>query len=121
MKLVETGMPDIPSIFQNTVKRIPRPVHDWILVQRFTEEEMAGRIILPESSSSPDFVAKVFAVGPGRLTDQGVRLPMSCKPGDIIKFTGQVLGWMVDGVGYFCVPDTAVTAIIEPIANKTAS
>ena len=59
------------------------PLLDRVLVQRVkAETKTAGGIFLPESSQKELNQARVLAVGPGGLSKDGQRIPMSVKEGD---------------------------------------
>jgi chaperonin GroES len=64
-----------------------RPLGDRILVQRVEEEEKSkGGIIIPDTAKEKPQEGKVIAVGPGKLDEDGERIPMDLKPGDRILF-----------------------------------
>lgn len=69
-----------------------QPLADRILVKRVDEEEMVkGGIIIPDTAKEKPQEAEVIAVGPGRLADDGKRLPMEVKKGDRVligKYSG---------------------------------
>ncbi|KAL2267836.1 hypothetical protein VTJ83DRAFT_5113 [Remersonia thermophila] len=59
------------------------PLLDRVLVQRVkAEAKTASGIFLPESSVKELNEAKVLAVGPGALSKDGQRVPMSVSAGD---------------------------------------
>ncbi|HKX46871.1 MAG TPA: co-chaperone GroES [Planctomycetota bacterium] len=65
-----------------------RPLGDRVLVQRVeAEERTAGGILLPESAKEKPKEGKVFAIGEGRLLDDGKRSTFSVKPGDRVLFS----------------------------------
>lgn len=72
-----------------------RPLHDRVLVQRVeTEEQVRGGIIIPDTAKEKPQEAKVVAVGPGKMTDEGKRSPMDVKAGDRVlmgKYSGSEL------------------------------
>ena len=64
-----------------------RPLHDRILVKRFEEtDEKHGSIIIPDTAKEKPQQGKVIAVGTGRVTDDGKKLPLDVKAGDRILF-----------------------------------
>jgi len=66
-----------------------RPMDDRILVEP-VEAELATSfgLVLPDTASKEKpQKGKVIAVGPGKMTDEGKRLPMTVKAGDIILYT----------------------------------
>ena len=70
-----------------------KPLGDRVLVKR-TEptEEIRGGIIIPDTAKEKPQEAEVVAVGDGKLDDNGKRLPMNVKAGDVVligKYSGQ--------------------------------
>ena len=64
-----------------------RPLHDRILVKRMEEEEVRrGGIIVPDTAKEKPQEGKVLAVGTGRVTDDGKKIPLDVKAGDRILF-----------------------------------
>ncbi len=65
-----------------------KPLNDHLIVKAVSKEEKtASGIFLPESTKEKPEQGEVIAVGPGKLTDKGDRLPMSVKVGDKVIFT----------------------------------
>jgi len=65
-----------------------KPLSDHIVIEPISQEEKTkSGIILPDTAEKekPE-QGKVIAVGPGRLTDDGKRIPSEIKKGDIILF-----------------------------------
>jgi len=69
-----------------------RPLHDRVLVKRIeTQEQVRGGIIIPDTAKEKPQEAEVFAVGPGKLLEDGKRSPMDVKKGDRVlmgKYSG---------------------------------
>ncbi len=64
-----------------------KPLSDRILVKAFDEEEVKkGGIIIPDTAKEKPQKGEVIAVGPGRLTDAGDRLPLEVKKGDTVLY-----------------------------------
>jgi len=64
-----------------------RPLDDRIVVRPVeAEDKSAGGILLPDTAKEKPQRAVVVAVGEGRLTDKGKRLPLSVRQGDTILF-----------------------------------
>ena len=61
-----------------TVKKLSiKPLGNRVVAQRLEQEEtLKGGIILPDSAKKKQETAKVVAVGPGQLTEEGKHLPM---------------------------------------------
>ena len=92
-----------------------RPLHDRIIVQRLDEgEQQIGGIIIPDSAKEKPMQGKVLAVGDGRMTDDGKRIPLDVKPGNVIlfgKYSGQEI--KLDGTEYLIVKEDEVLAVID--------
>jgi len=65
-----------------------KPLHDRILVKRLEDkkEVKKGGIIIPDTAKEKPQEGEVIAVGPGKVGDDGKRLPMDVKAGDKILF-----------------------------------
>ncbi len=64
-----------------------RPLHDRLLVKREDEsEEKIGGIIIPDTAKEKPQRGKVVAVGNGKVTEEGKRVPLDVKSGDRILF-----------------------------------
>ena len=64
-----------------------RPLGDRVVIEPIEQEEKtAAGIILPETAKEKPQQGKVLAVGPGRLDDEGKRVPMDVKVGDMVLF-----------------------------------
>ncbi|HZM17135.1 MAG TPA: co-chaperone GroES [Candidatus Krumholzibacteria bacterium] len=64
-----------------------RPLADRVLVRALEEQEVKrGGIIIPDTAKEKPQEGEVIAVGPGRLSDKGDRVPVEVKQGDRILF-----------------------------------
>jgi chaperonin GroES len=64
-----------------------KPLNDRVLVQRVEEMQVTkGGIYIPDAAKEKPVEGKVIAVGPGKVNDQGNRLPLNVKEGDRILF-----------------------------------
>lgn len=65
-----------------------KPLRDNILLEPLKEEKKKGGIILPETveKERPE-KGRVLAVGPGKIDENGKRIPMDVKKSDIVLFT----------------------------------
>ena len=98
-----------------------RPLHDRIIVQRLDEgEQKVGGIIIPDTAKEKPQQGKVIAVGNGKTTDDGKRIPLDVMAGNTIlfgKYSGQEI--KLDGEEYLIMREDEVLAIIEgETANK---
>jgi len=92
-----------------------RPLHDRLLVKREDEsEEKIGGIIIPDTAKEKPQRAKVVAVGNGKVTEEGKRVPLDVKSGDRIlfgKYSGNEV--KIDGDDYLILSEEDVLAILE--------
>jgi len=69
------------------------PLHDRIVIRPVVQEEvLASGIVIPDTAKEKPQQGEVIAVGPGRLDDDGKRVPMEVRVGDRVlyaKYTGQ--------------------------------
>src|SRR5579872_2329516 len=97
-----------------------RPLHDRILVQRLEEgEQQVGGIIIPDTAKEKPQQGKVLAVGNGRSNEDGKRIPLDLKPGNLIlfgKYSGQEI--KLDGEEYLIMKEEEVLAVIESHTTK---
>ena len=64
------------------------PLADRLVVKPIEREEVTrGGIVLPDTAKEKPQEGEVLAVGPGRLSDDGKRIPMDVKVGDIVLYT----------------------------------
>lgn len=93
-----------------------KPLGDRVLVKRIEEEEQksAGGIIIPDTAKEKPQRGKVTAVGPGRIGDDGKRIPMEVKEGDEVLF-GKYAGTdvKIDGEEYLIMHESDILAIIS--------
>jgi chaperonin GroES len=92
-----------------------RPLHDRILVKRLEEQEVKkGGIIIPDTAKEKPQEAKVIAVGSGKVTDDGKKIPLDVKAGDRIlfgKYSGSEV--KVEDEEYLILREEDVLGIIE--------
>jgi chaperonin GroES len=92
-----------------------RPLHDRLIIQRLEEgEQTIGGIIVPDSAKEKPQRGKVFAVGQGKVRDDGSRQPPDVKDGDTIlfgKYSGQEI--KIEGEEYLILREDEVLAIID--------
>jgi chaperonin GroES len=65
-----------------------RPLGDRVVVEPASEEEKtAGGIILPDTAKEKPQKGTIIAVGPGKLTENGQRVPPEIQVGDKVIFS----------------------------------
>lgn len=92
-----------------------RPMNDRILVVRVEEEKKtAGGIIIPDTAKEKPQEGKVVAAGPGKMGEDGKRIPMEVKKGDRIlfsKYAGTEI--KMDGVEHIFMREDDILGILE--------
>ena len=92
-----------------------RPLHNRVIVQRLEEgEQQIGGIIIPDSAKEKPQRGKVIAAGNGKVSDDGTRVPLDIKAGDVIlfgKYTSQEV--KLDGEEYLIMREDEVLAVVE--------
>jgi len=100
-----------------------RPLHDRILVQRIEEgEQKIGGIIIPDSAKEKPQQGKVVAVGSGKVKEDGGRIPLDVKSGDLIlfgKYSGQEI--KLEGEEFLIMREDEVLAVIDSATGTTKS
>jgi chaperonin GroES len=91
------------------------PLHDRIVIKPIVQEEvLASGIVIPDTAKEKPQQGEVIAVGPGRLDDNGKRIPMDVKVGDRIlyaKYSGQEV--KIDGEEYIVLSEKDVLCKLE--------
>jgi len=66
-----------------------KPVGNRVVVepQESDEQMSAGGIYIPDTAKEKPQEGKVVAVGPGKLTDEGKRVPMEVSVGDTVVYS----------------------------------
>lgn len=65
-----------------------KPLEDRVLVEPLeAENTTASGLVIPDTAKEKPQEGKVLAVGPGRVDDKGVRVPMDVKEGDVVIFS----------------------------------
>jgi len=79
------------------------------------EEKTASGIVLPETvSKEKPMQGKIIAVGPGKLNEDGKRIPMSVKKGDVVLFTKYGPNEIkIDNKEYLVAKEEDILAILE--------
>ena len=92
-----------------------RPLHDRLLVERLEEKEVkTGGIIIPDTAKEKPQEGKVIAVGNGKVTDEGKKIPLDVKAGDRIlfgKYSGSEV--KIDDEEYLILREEDVLGILD--------
>jgi len=92
-----------------------RPLADRVVVKVLeSEEKTKGGIFLPDTAKEKPQQAKVVAVGPGKTLENGSKLSVDVKEGDVVlfaKYSGTEV--KVDGVEYLVIAEKDILAVVE--------
>ncbi|GAA2098033.1 co-chaperone GroES [Microlunatus panaciterrae] len=65
-----------------------KPLEDRILVQPLeAEQTTASGLVIPDTAKEKPQEGKVLATGPGRIDDNGNRVPLDVAEGDVVIFS----------------------------------
>lgn len=97
------------------VSRTFQPLGDRVVVKPVEREEVsAGGIVLPDTVQEKPQEGEVVAVGPGRTADDGKRIAMESKVGDLVfysKYAGSEI--KEDGTDYLILRESDILAKIS--------
>src|SRR5258707_14582375 len=92
-----------------------KPLEDRIVVQPLEAEQVtASGLVIPDTAKEKPQEGKVIAVGPGRVDDKGVRVPVDVQVGDVVlysKYGGTEVKY--SGEEYLVLSARDVLAVIE--------
>ena len=66
-----------------------RPLADRVVIEPLDEDEVTfagGQLVLPDTAKEKPQQGKILAVGPGRLDDDGKRVPLDVQVGDTVVY-----------------------------------
>ncbi|MDD5094682.1 MAG: co-chaperone GroES [Dehalococcoidia bacterium] len=88
------------------------PLADRVIVKPLTREEITkGGIVLPDTAKEKPQEGEVMATGPGRVGDDGKRIPMEVKVGDTViyaKYAGTE--WKYESEEYLILRESDIQA-----------
>ena len=92
-----------------------KPLEDRIVIQQLeAETTTASGLVLPDTAKEKPQEGKVLAVGPGRVDDNGSRVPVDVKVGDVViysKYGGTEIKYGADE--YIIRSSRYVLAVVE--------
>lgn len=92
-----------------------QPLADRIVVKALEEtEQMRGGLYIPDTAKEKPQQGEVIAVGPGKMTDEGKRVPSELKAGDRVlygKYSGTEV--TVGDEQYLILRESDVLAVIK--------
>ena len=92
-----------------------KPLNDRVLVKRLEEAQVTkGGIYIPDAAKEKPVEGKVIAVGPGKVNEQGNRVPLNVKEDDRILF-GRYAGSeiKIEGEEYLMMREDDILGIVE--------
>jgi len=92
-----------------------KPLNDRVLVKRLEETQMTkGGIFIPDTAKEKPIEGRIMAVGAGKISERGERLPLTVKEGDRVLF-GKYAGTEIklEGEEYLMMREEDILAIIE--------
>ena len=97
-----------------TTKVNIRPLEDRVLIRPTdSEETTSGGIVLPDTAKEKPMRGTVLAAGPGKLSDEGKRLPLAVKVGDTVlfgKYAGSEI--KIDGEPHSIMRESEILAVL---------
>ena len=97
------------------VKTVIKPLGDRVAVKRIeAEPKPKGGIVLPDTAKEKPQKGKVIAVGTGRVLENGQRVPLEVKEGDIVvfaKYGGTEIE--IDGEEYVILSERDLLAVLQ--------
>lgn len=91
-----------------------KPLGDRVVIKPSpAEEKTKGGIILPDTAKEKPVQGEIVAVGPGRVSDDGKKIPMEVKKGDTVlygKYSGTEV--TIDGEEYLIMRESDIFAIV---------
>lgn len=103
------------AYFKGVIYMEIKPIKDKIVVEVLDNETVTSSgIVIPDTAAEKPNQGKVVSVGPGKITEKGVLIPMSVETGNTVLFSkhaGQEL--KADGKEYLVIDEDDVMAILD--------
>ena len=91
-----------------------KPLGDRVVIKPSPKEEVTkSGLVIPDTAKEKPQEGTILAVGPGKLDEDGKRLPMDVKVGDKVlyaKYAGTEV--KLEGEEYLIVKETDILAIV---------
>ncbi len=79
---------DIPEGGGQQVSVSIKPLEDRIVVKALeAEQTTASGLVIPDTAKEKPQEGEVLAIGPGRIDDNGQRVPVDVKVGDVVIYS----------------------------------
>jgi chaperonin GroES len=107
----EGGVTDVTTATKVTIK----PLEDRVVVQaNEAETTTASGLVIPDTAKEKPQEGTVIAVGPGRIDDNGQRVPLDVNVGDVViysKYGGTEVNY--GGEEYLVLSSRDLLAVVE--------
>jgi chaperonin GroES len=91
-----------------------KPLSDYVVAEpEEAPSKTASGLYLPGGAAEKPKVAKVIAVGPGKVGDDNERVPMEVKAGDRILYSYTTTEVKIDGKSYLLIKEESILATIS--------
>ncbi len=91
-----------------------KPLADRVIIKpAAAEEKTKGGIILPDTAKEKPVIGEVVAVGPGKVSEDGKKIPCEVKVGDKVlygKYSGTEV--TVEGEEYLIMREADIFAVV---------
>lgn len=92
-----------------------QPLADRVVIKALDDsEQMRGGLYIPDTAKEKPSQGEVMAAGPGKLSDEGTRVPLDVKVGDTIlygKYSGTDVS--LDGEEFLILRESDILAIVK--------
>ena len=92
-----------------------KPLFDYLLIEPLTRETtLPSGIVIPDTAKEKPQEGKIVSVGSGRRDEDGNKIPMEVKAGDIVmykKWGGTEI--KIEGKDFLLVKEEDILAVIE--------
>src|SRR4051812_1754571 len=115
----EGGVADVTTATKVTIK----PLEDRVVVQaNEAETTTASGLVIPDTAKEKPQEGTVIAVGPGRIDDNGQRVPLDVNVGDVViysKYGGTEVNY--GGEEYLVLSSRDLLAVVEKCPLRVPS
>lgn len=101
----------------STKKQSLTPLYNRVVIRPLLEKKESqspSGFILPEQQHSQSARGEVIAIGPGRVTEAGTRVPMSVAVGDVVVYAQHLADEVsLEGQAYVILNEEHISAILN--------
>jgi len=103
------------SLLEDCMALNLKPLGGRVVVQPIEQEDITpSGLVLPETAKEKPQKGKILSVGPGDRDEEGKRIPMDVKVGDVVlfaKYSGTEI--KIDSDKYLIMKESDLLAIVE--------